>query len=197
MSKFSDEIQSLKRVFKDRRPSLLNPEAFSGSLIRAAVILPLIHTAGGLEILFTLRSDDVKDHKGQISFPGGVIEETDRSPLSAAMRETSEELGIGLEAIEIIGELDSYITVTGYHIAAFLGVLDSRCDFKPHQKEIKELFSIPVADFLKPELPERLNFVHDGMEREVFIYNVRGRTIWGATARILKNFFDTVGWNLI
>ncbi|MBM4386182.1 MAG: CoA pyrophosphatase [Deltaproteobacteria bacterium] len=197
MNRVSEEIQSLKGLFRERTPSLLNPGAISGSLVRAAVILPLVPSAKGLEILFTLRSDEVKDHKGQISFPGGVIEETDRSPLFAAMRETSEELGIGVGAIEIIGELDSYITVTGYHIAAFLGILDGGCDFKPHQREIREVFSIPVADFLKPELPERLNFVHEGLEREVFIYNLRGRMIWGATARILKNFFDITGGKLI
>lgn len=156
------------------------------SLAPAAVLLPILDRNGKTHILFTKRSKSVKDHKKEISFPGGTRKEGE--PLkNAAVRECNEEIGIPSKDVEILGTLDDVDTRTGYVITPFVGIIRQPCEFKINKNEIDEIIEVPVS-FLSRE---NRKF----KENEQFIdksYLYEDHVIWGATARILKQLLDLI-----
>ncbi len=161
-------------------------------LVPAAVLLLLIDRAGP-HVLFTKRTERVSHHKGQFSFPGGVVEAWDGSRLEAALREAQEEIGLPPEAVEIIGTLDDAETrATSFVITPFVGLIREPVRYVPDGREIERVLEVPLAALVDPanfreELSER-----DGRRQPVYFYQYGGETIWGATARILKQFLDAV-----
>ncbi|MFC1948822.1 NUDIX hydrolase [Chloroflexota bacterium] len=157
--------------------------------VLAAVLVPIFIKQGEYHILFTRRTERVKDHKGQISFPGGVYEERDDSLLDTALRESREEVGLEAEAVEVLGELDDMPTlVTNYIITPFVAVIPWPYPFKLHPGEVDEIFGVPLSalldrDCLRPETDP----LNDGTITGDFYY-YQGRIIWGASARILSQF---------
>jgi len=118
-------------------------------------------------------------HKGQVSFPGGTREPSDSSLLQTALRETEEEIGLEAKDIGVLGELDDMLTfVTNYVISPFVGLIPYPHSLKTNGKEVKGIFSVPLS-FLMDEA----NFKLDS-----YAYEYEGHTIWGATARILRQF---------
>ena len=158
--------------------------------VPSGVILPLVIYNDLLSILFTKRSNKVKDHKGEISFPGGVKEAKDKDIKETAIRETVEELGISRDHIEIIGELDDYLTVTNYLITPFVGVIDREVSFTNYNKEeIDSIIVLPLSLFLENDC-HREELLSD--DHKVHIYEVKEHIIWGATASILYNFISII-----
>ncbi|MCS7214256.1 MAG: CoA pyrophosphatase [Candidatus Calescibacterium sp.] len=152
--------------------------------IESAVLIPLIEDKES--ILFIKRSSNVKDHKGQIAFPGGVISESDSSPIETALRETEEEVGVKPENIEPINFIDDTITIAGYLIHPVVGLVRGNPEIFPNPDEVDQIFIVPIKDILSSEIredPDRLSWE----------FHVNGITIWGATARILKNLLDISG----
>ena len=168
--------EKLKVLLKGFSPVRINTDGYK----KAAVILPLISNDSGLKILYLVRSDQVEDHKGEVGFPGGHIDPTDPTPLSAALRETNEE--IGLQHLDIIGELDDYITVTGYHIRPFVGWVESLEGIGPRTKETKEVFTVPLS-FCEQNVTEEVYFFR-GKHRKVYFCKYQDKNIWGATMAI-------------
>jgi 8-oxo-dGTP pyrophosphatase MutT (NUDIX family) len=149
------------------------------NLKASAVLLPLFYDQGQYHVLFTERSDEVVFHKGQVCFPGGTQEPSDSSLVQTALREAEEEIGLEAKDIEILGELDDMLTfVTDYVISPFVAFIPYPHSLKTNGREVKRVFSVPLS-FLMDEA----NFKVDS-----YAYEYEGHTIWGATARILRQF---------
>ena len=154
----------------------------------AAVLVPIVDRAGGLTVLLTQRTDHLTDHAGQISFPGGRIEDDDPDPEAAALREAKEEVGLDRAAVELVGRLDTWITGTRYEITPVVGLLTPPFAVAPDPFEVAEVFEVPLAFVLDPahhEVHERE--VSDGARRAFYVIPYQDRYIWGATAGMLVN----------
>ncbi|MGH7322336.1 MAG: CoA pyrophosphatase [Candidatus Rokuibacteriota bacterium] len=163
-----------------------------GPLIKAAVLLPIVDR-GEPMILFTKRTDRVGHHKGQISFPGGVVDPTDASPLDAALRECEEEIALPRAAVEPLGALDDTETVaTSFVITPFVGLVREPVAWQPDGEEIVRVIEVPF-EALVAEGSFRIEMVQrDGVARRVYSFDYGDDTIWGATARILVEYLDLV-----
>jgi len=163
----------------------------SGDLVCAGVLVPVIKEGdGSVSVLFTQRTMTVKDHKGQVSFPGGVEEEGDGSLLDTALRETEEEIGLGKERVEIRGRLRPYDTITGYRVHPFVGVIEGRPEVRPSDEEIEQVFFVGL-DTLMDEDTFRVTRVEwEGREYAIHAFEWGGPVIWGATANILSELIE-------
>ncbi|MGB5926078.1 MAG: CoA pyrophosphatase [Dehalococcoidia bacterium] len=169
--------QQIERILRHRKKERITGENLKAS----AVLIPLFYSQGQYHILFTERSDEVVFHKGQVCFPGGTREPSDSSLLQTALRESEEEIGIKTKDIEILGELDDMLTfVTDYVISPFVAFIPHPHSLKTNGREVKGAFSVPLS-FLMDEA----NFKQDS-----YAYEYEGHIIWGATARILRQFVD-------
>ncbi len=151
------------------------------NLKTSAVLIPLFYDQGQYHVLFTERSDEVDFHKGQVCFPGGTQEPSDSSLLQTALRESEEEISLKAKDVEILGELDDSLTLTSnYVISPFVAFIPHPHSLRTNGREVKEAFSVPLS-FLMNEA----NFKQDS-----YTYEYKGHIIWGATARILRQFID-------
>ena len=155
----------------------------------AAVLIPIIAEPEPT-LLFTRRTEHLPSHKGQISFPGGSIDDEDPSAQVASLREAEEEIGLSPDRVEILGELDSVPTyVSGYVIAPFVGWLDEQPELKPNPYEVAEILHVPIAD-LTEEIRSEPGFQHAGRTFPTEAWIWRDQVIWGATARVLRIFLE-------
>ena len=157
----------------------------------AAVLMPIIMRADGPTLLFTQRTVDLKDHPGQVSFPGGRMELSDRSPIDTALRETEEEIGLLRQHVEVIGSLPEYVTGTGYRVTPVAGLVLPPFDVVPDPREVAEIFEVPLV-FLMDGMnhQRRTAELPGGMGRRTFYTMPYQRFfIWGATAGMLRNLF--------
>ena len=162
-----------------------------GEKVIAAVLLPLVEREREVGILFTKRTEDVEHHKGEVSFPGGVFEEGDGSPLDVALRELEEELGVPPGDVEILGHLDDTETSTGFIITPIVGWLRSGHAMEVNDREIDRVFDVSIKELSNPDILERRPWrKHDGGLTHVYYFHVEPAAVWGATARILKSFLD-------
>ena len=167
----------------DLNPSL--PRARSRRA--AAVLVPIIERPDGHTVLLTRRADHLHDHPGQVSFPGGRLDDTDRGPIDAALRETAEEIGLGREYVELAGLLDGYETVTGYGVTPVVAFIRPGFSLSLDAFEVAEAFEVPLAFFLD-ETSRRLHSgLRDGRRRYFYAFEYGDRCIWGATAGMLVN----------
>lgn len=158
----------------------------------AAVLVPVV---GGPDpsLIFTLRTETLPSHKGQISFPGGSIDAGDASPVDAALRETSEEIGLDPAAVEVLGELDTFPTyVSGYVVTPVVGWLEELPQLTPNPAEVARVLVVPLSD-LTEEIRADPGFTHAGrtFPTEAWIWD--GNVIWGVTARVLRGFLELLG----
>ena len=174
----------------------LSPEIaqawFTAPLKSAAVLIPLLLRPDGMTVLLTRRTEHVKDHAGQVSFPGGRAETADNRPRDTALRETAEEIGIPPEDVTVIGYLDAYPVVTGYAVVPVVGVLDSKPNLILDPIEVAEAFEVPLAFLLDEDNLARTTREYKGVQFETFEYHYAGHRIWGATAHIIRNFRNII-----
>jgi 8-oxo-dGTP pyrophosphatase MutT (NUDIX family) len=175
----------LKKALAARRKHVIT----EAGRVPSAVLIPLFKDKGEYHVVFIKRTDTVKTHKGQISFPGGARDKDDKTLRDTAVRESFEEIGVKTGDVEIIGELDDEITTTSnYIVTPFVGVIPWPYKFTPNKDEVDRIIEVPVSclldkDCLKPAI-ETL----DGIVVDSFAYHYNGNVIWGATARILNKF---------
>jgi 8-oxo-dGTP pyrophosphatase MutT (NUDIX family) len=163
-----------------------------GGLIPAAVLL-LLTNRRGPHVVFAKRTEDVTHHKGQFSFPGGIVETWDGSRLETALREAKEEIGLPSSAVEILGMLDDTETrATQFVITPFVGLIRDPVSYTPDGKEIERVLEVPLEALLDPANFRVEMWERNGEVQPVYFYEHGGETIWGATARILKQFLDLV-----
>ena len=167
-------------------------------LMKAAVLVPLVAHEDGLTVLLTQRTAHLIHHGGQISFPGGRMEASDPDPEAAALRETEEEIGLPASEIDIIGRLDDYATVTGFHIVPVVGLLRPPLVFQPDEFEVAEIFEVPLSFIMDPANHKRdSRMLPSGETRYFYVLPYQERYIWGATAGMLVNLYEVLTelWN--
>jgi 8-oxo-dGTP pyrophosphatase MutT (NUDIX family) len=171
----------------------LNPDLYPSDreLKRAGVLVPLIERGGELSVLLTRRTDHLYDHAGQISFPGGRVDPGDEGPVAAALREAAEEVGLPPGQVELAGELDLYVTRTGFEITPVVG-FTAPFEAKPDSFEVAEVFEVPLHFVLDPASREVHSRVFKGKERQYYVYPYRDYYIWGATAGMLNNLAEVL-----
>lgn len=157
----------------------------------AAVLVPIVG-ASEPTLIFTVRTESLPSHKGQISFPGGSIDPTDDSPQAGALRETHEEIGLTPEKVRVLGELDSFPTfVSGYVVSPFVGWVEEQPELAPNPGEVAEILMVPVAALVE-DIRHEPGFHHGGRSYPTEAWIYEGRVIWGVTARIIRQFLQRV-----
>lgn len=193
--KRQDPIDASKLRDRLRRvlPSLTKQLTGITSERRAGVLLIFYPKNGEAHILFTKRSQEVAEHKGEISFPGGAYDTQDKTILQTALRESREELGLNVSEFEILGELDDvYVPPTRFLITPFVAFMNQPPKPKPSLLEISEVLEIPASELLNPSIFREEVREAAGMKRQLQFYSYGQYVIWGATARILRQFLDLV-----
>ena len=155
--------------------------------IEAAVLVGLIPRVEGTQVLLTRRTDALRQHAGQVSFPGGRIEPDDADAIAAALRETHEEIGVDARQIRPLGFLDPLATITGYRVQPVVALLASDYVALPDPNEVADVFEVPLAFLLDPANLATHTLDFRGRPREVFEYRYPAQRIWGATASMLYN----------
>jgi len=158
----------------------------------AAVLLGLIERDAGLSVLFTQRSPHLSAHAGQVSFPGGRLEASDAGPVEAALREATEEIGLQPASVRVVGRLNSFQTVTGFHITPVVGFIDAAFEARPDAAEVDAVFEVPLSFLLDPKNVSVGYRDRMGVRFRIYEFHYEGRHIWGATASILINFKDII-----
>ena len=175
----------LAKVLRTREKRALSRE---GKVV-AAVLVPLFGKDGDLHVLLTRRSQAVEHHKGEISFPGGRLDDTDPDLVHCALRETCEEVGVRPSDVRIAGELDDFYTVaTHYLVVPFVGFIPYPYEFSTDSSEIEEVIGVPLGVFFDPDLRTDETWMLNNEPFPMISYRWRGHNIWGATARILDHF---------
>ena len=169
-----------------RRPRLTLDRS---DLVSAAVLVP-ITDHGGPHVVFTKKTSGVPHHKGQFSFPGGVVETRDGSRVETALREAWEEIRLPAEAVEVLGLLDDTPTrATNFVITPVVGIVRDPVEFKPDGREIERVIEVPLATLRDPAIFRTETWERDGEPHPVLFYQVSDEDlVWGATARILSQF---------
>ncbi len=185
------DLEALRRTLDgglSRRPRVTLDRA---DLIPAAVLLP-ITDHGGPHVVFTKKSDAVPHHKGQFSFPGGVCEERDASRVETALREAWEEIRLPVEAVEVLGLLDDTATrATPFIITPVVGIVREPVRFEPDGREIERVIEVPLTTLRDPAIFRSEVWERDGEPHAVYFFQVsKDDVVWGATARILRQFLD-------
>jgi 8-oxo-dGTP pyrophosphatase MutT (NUDIX family) len=153
----------------------------------AAVLVPLIHRSGRVQVLFTQRTAHLDDHAGQISFPGGRVEASDASREETALREMEEEIGLVSASVAVLGRLPEYEIPSGFRITPVVGWIETPFALNPDPFEVAAVFEAPLEHFLDAARYQRRQFRFRGRHRHYLAIPFEGRYIWGATAGMLYN----------
>jgi 8-oxo-dGTP pyrophosphatase MutT (NUDIX family) len=183
-----DFVDQIGTILSSRKRRVIEHPPFS----HAAVLVPLFKKGDGCHLLFTKRSDQVKHHKGEISFPGGVVDEEDLELINTALREAHEEIGLKQNDVQIIGILDDIVTITEFIVTPIVGLFPYPYPFKVSEVEIAELIEVPLSSLLREKSFSEKEIIRGGQKEAVYAYEYEKHIIWGATARILKQFLDLI-----
>ena len=160
-------------------------ERITETLRPAGVLIPVIERAAGLSVLLTQRSADLKHHAGQVSFPGGRMEDRDADVVQTALRETHEEVGIPPQAVAVVGYLAPMPTITGYAVTPVVGMVDEDVSLQIDRTEVEYAFEVPLDFLLDRRNEQALERVYRGRRIPTVEFHYEGERIWGATAHIL------------
>lgn len=199
-------LNQLKGQLNKPQPLFLGED----TAFRSAVLIPLVEKDGEWHVLFEVRALTMRKQPGDISFPGGKIDETDASPLEAALRETYEELGVDPQSVQILGNLSPFVTSPTFVVYPFIGVIDHEQLHTYNPDEVDEVFTVPLnwllthepyvhyvaiepkpsVDFPYHKIANGENYQWRSNQMEEWFYEYEGYTIWGLTARLLKHFIE-------
>lgn len=162
----------------------------TGEPTPASVLMPIVVRDDGLTLLLTQRTAHLNDHAGQISLPGGRVDEADTSPVETALRETEEEVGLHRQHIDVLGTLPDYFTGTGFRVTPVVSLVQPPFDLRADPFEVAEIFEVPLAFLLDGANHQRRSIDLPGVGRRTFYAMPYDRFfIWGATAGMLRNLF--------
>jgi 8-oxo-dGTP pyrophosphatase MutT (NUDIX family) len=173
----------------------LNPSMWEAAGVTAtkpaAVLVPIIDRSEPT-VLFTVRTQDLASHAGQVAFPGGKIDPGDESPVAAALREAKEEIGLAPSLIEPLGYLDLYLTFSGFRILPTVARVQRDFLLTLNPREVTEIFEVPLRFLMTPANLQRRSREWRGISREYYAIPFGDRYIWGITAGIVRNLYDRV-----
>jgi 8-oxo-dGTP pyrophosphatase MutT (NUDIX family) len=179
----------------ERRPRIPPPGADSR---RAAVLVPVLLEPDGARLVYTVRRDNLQDHAGQISFPGGSMDQGDGSLLETALREAEEEIDLRRDLVDVVGELEEmYIPPSGFRVSPFVGLLPPEAEMVLDPDEVEAIFTVSLEELMSPETFRRVPWTRDGRDYMVPVFAVEGpppRNIWGATAAMTAALLARLGW---
>jgi 8-oxo-dGTP pyrophosphatase MutT (NUDIX family) len=176
----ADSALQLRLPMRDARP--------------AAVLCALYEEDGDTFVILTRRSSRLRSHTGEVSFPGGRLDR-DESPMAAALREADEEVGLDPSDVEVIGELTSLATMSSRaSISPFVGILEMRPVLRPNPAEVDLVLLVALSELMSPGVyhEERWSFPDETGERSIHFFELYGDTVWGATARMLRELLDRI-----
>jgi len=185
---FDALMDTYQKALRGRARRVLDQE----DRIPAAVLMPLCNVDGHVHILLTERTDEVRTHQGQVSFPGGAEEEGDPDRLATALRETHEEVGIVPDQVRLLGQFDDNYSVMGFHVSVFVGVVPYPGKLRLNSSEIRDAFYAPIDLFTDDDNEEEDTMEYQGKEYTIYRYRYHGHDIWGMTARIIRDFVQKI-----
>ena len=190
-------VVSVEALFESLQARLSSRPArtvdLPGLVLReAAVLVPVFERDGVPHVLFTRRPPTLRTHANQYSFPGGGRDAEDATPLHTALRETEEELGVDRRRVRVLGMLDEVPTISQYRVSPFVGVIPGDGQYRPSAEEVAFILEVPLAALLDPAILRVERMEVFGAERELYFYTYGTHVIWGATARILRDFLQHV-----
>lgn len=153
----------------------------------AAVLVGLVPRPQATQVILTRRTDTLRQHGGQVAFPGGRVDPQDENAIAAAIRETGEEIGVFADQITPLGLLDPLLTITGFRVLPVVAVIDPAHVIHPDPREVAEVFEVPLDYLLDPANLLELQVAYRGRMRPIHEYRYPAQRIWGATASILLN----------
>ncbi len=179
-------------IFPPQGDHALNPD-LSAAPVRAkpaAVLIPIVAHANGPTILFTERAPKMRNHAGQVAFPGGRIDRDDASPIATALREAQEEIGLLPEYVEPLGYLAPYQTGTGYRVIPVVAIVRPPFELTLNPLEVVDAFEVPLEFLFNEANHRRHRWEREGVIRESWALDFQTKMIWGVTAGILRNFYE-------
>ena len=183
-----DFIDQIRKTLSSRERRVIQHPSFA----HAAVLVPLFRKGADCHILFTKRTDLVKYHKGEISFPGGVFDKEDLDLERTALREAHEEIGLKENDVQVMGVLDDIVTITEFVVTPFVGHFPYPYPFKPSPIEIAEMIEVPILSLLDKKCFSEREIIRMGQKELIYEFQYGNHVIWGATGRILKQFLDLI-----
>jgi 8-oxo-dGTP pyrophosphatase MutT (NUDIX family) len=184
----SDLVSVVRACLSQREP-----RRGPAGLRPAAVLLPVLVSASGHRLILTVRARGLRRQPGDISFPGGVLEPADATPLDAALRESREEIGLRSEDVQLLGQMDERGTITGFRITPFVGAVEHPYTFRPNH-EVGAVLEVPIEELRRPDvLYVEKRRLRDGRERDVYHYRYGEHDIWGITGRLVRDFLALIG----
>jgi 8-oxo-dGTP pyrophosphatase MutT (NUDIX family) len=156
----------------------------------AAVLVPIVLRENEPTMLLTQRTDHLSSHAGQVAFPGGRIDESDIDAVDAALREAEEETGLARSFVEPLGFLDTYMTVTAYHVVPVVALVKPGFMITPQANEVSAVFEVPLRFLMTSENHEKHSREWQGKQRYYYAMPYENRYIWGATAGMIRNLYD-------
>ena len=158
----------------------------------AAVLIPVVARPEGATVLLTRRSEHLKDHAGQIAFPGGKMDVADREPMDTALREADEEIGLDRRFVSPIGYLDPYLSSSGFRIIPVVALIDPAHQVRLDPSEVESIFEVPLGFLMDPARHETHQREWRGAMRRYYAMPYGDYYIWGVTAGILRNLYEKV-----
>lgn len=189
------DVAALQRCLLEQ-PGSAPPQGDAGAaaaaagLTPAAVLVPIVLRPEGQQLLLTQRTDHLRDHPGQISFPGGRMEAGDASPVHTALREAQEEIGLDPALARVLGYLPTYHTGTGFQVFPVVAVLEPPFELVLDSFEVAEAFEVPLSFLLDPGNHQRASLFFRGALREFTAMPYGERYIWGATAGMIESLWQ-------
>ncbi|WP_091520828.1 CoA pyrophosphatase [Aerobium aerolatum] len=156
----------------------------------AAVLIPVVDYGDHTRMILTKRTEKLRSHSGQISFPGGRIDATDPTPEFAAMREAEEEIGLTPDYVDVVGRMPDYVSGSGFRIAPILAVVRPGFSLKINEDEVDDAFEVPLGFLMDPANHNRESRIWQNRERYFYTMPFGERYIWGITAGIIRNLYE-------
>ncbi len=188
------KIQSILE-FERKKKEESSPKINSGFLKKAAVLIPFVCVENRWSLLFTRRADTLKNHRGQVSFPGGGMEDGDHTPIDTALRETYEEIGLKRSEVQIIGNMPDFITISDFLVTPVVSCVDWPVPLEISADEVSRVFTIPIDWLRNSENWEERTYSHpNGLYGTVIFYNLYdGELLWGISAKITIDLLNILG----